>query len=205
MHFSHQRSIVVAMERLFARSARSRQIRVPHGYPLFQLIVKRSMARFARHFASLVAFSVAALVGTTAGAQTAVDAVAEAPVPPTPAAADSAVLTPGAPGSAEAIADRVQAFYDQAKTYKAKFKQRFTIYAYNRTKDSSGEVVFSKPGKMRWTYTNNGNVVVSDNRHIKIYEKREQADVPANGRQRRNTPPRCRSCWVTAACAKSSC
>jgi outer membrane lipoprotein carrier protein len=78
---------------------------------------------------------------------------------------------PATPGSAEAIADRVQAFYDQAKTYKAKFKQRFTIYAYNRTKDSSGQVVFAKPGKMRWSYTSNGNEVVSDGKQIKIYEK----------------------------------
>jgi outer membrane lipoprotein carrier protein len=65
----------------------------------------------------------------------------------------------------------VQAFYDQAKTYQAGFKQRYTIYAYNRTKDSSGQVVFAKPGKMRWTYTNNGNVVVSDGQDLKIYEK----------------------------------
>ncbi len=73
--------------------------------------------------------------------------------------------------SADAIADRVQAFYDTAKTFQAHFKQRYTIYAYNRTKDSSGSVVFAKPGKMRWTYTNNGNVVVSDGKEIKIYER----------------------------------
>jgi outer membrane lipoprotein carrier protein len=73
--------------------------------------------------------------------------------------------------SADAIADKVQAFYDQARTYQAEFKQRYTIYAYNRTKDSNGKVVFAKPGKMRWTYTNNGNVVVSDGKEIKIYEQ----------------------------------
>src|SRR5690606_23165973 len=95
--------------------------------------------------------------------------VAQAQAPASPGTA----VPPAAPkpGSADAIADRVQAFYDQAKTYKAKFKQRFTIYAYNRTKDSSGEVIFAKPGKMRWTYTNNGNEVVSDGKQIKIYEK----------------------------------
>lgn len=152
--------------------------------PTFRTIVtyKETMARFVRNLSSRVAVSLAALSfgalsfgvfsATPAFAQTALDEVANAPVaasavPPAP----EAPVTPGAPGSADAIADRVQAFYDQAKTYKAKFKQRFTIYAYNRTKDSSGEVVFAKPGKMRWTYTNNGNVVVSDNRHIKIYEK----------------------------------
>lgn len=78
----------------------------------------------------------------------------------------------GAPGpTAAEIADKVQAFYDNAKTYSAQFKQRYTIYAYNRTKDSTGKVVFSKPGKMRWTYTNNGNVVVSNGKELKIYEQ----------------------------------
>lgn len=72
---------------------------------------------------------------------------------------------------ADAIAARVQAFYDQAQTFNAEFKQRYTIYAYNKTKDSAGAVIFSKPGKMRWTYSNNGNVVVSDGKQIKIYEK----------------------------------
>jgi outer membrane lipoprotein carrier protein len=82
-----------------------------------------------------------------------------------------AQAAPAAEPAADLIADKVQAFYDQAKTYQAAFKQRYTIYAYNRTKDSSGEVVFAKPGKMRWTYTNNGNIVVSDGRELKIYEK----------------------------------
>lgn len=81
-----------------------------------------------------------------------------------PSGAPSAAMT------AEQIAGRVQAFYDQARTYQADFKQRFTIWAHNRTKDSSGSVVFAKPGKMHWRYTSNGNVVVSDGKEIKIYE-----------------------------------
>jgi len=32
-------------------------------------------------------------------------------------------------------------------------------------------VIFEKPGKMSWRYTNNGNRVVSDGKLIKIYEK----------------------------------
>jgi outer membrane lipoprotein carrier protein len=89
------------------------------------------------------------------------DAFAQTPPPP-PAA--------GAP-DADTIAQNVQSFYDRATTYQADFKQRYTIYAYNRTKDSSGTVVFAKPGKMRWTYSTNGNVVVSDGKEIKIYEQ----------------------------------
>ena len=72
---------------------------------------------------------------------------------------------------ADAIVRRVQKFYDSAKSFRAEFRQRYTIYAYNRTKDSRGTVVFQKPGKMRWTYTNNGNVVVSDGKQIKVFEQ----------------------------------
>jgi outer membrane lipoprotein carrier protein len=90
---------------------------------------------------------------------------ASAPLLATPAQAEAAPEI-----DAGTIADRVQAFYDKAKTYQASFKQRYTIYAYNRTKDSSGTVVFAKPGKMQWKYTSNGNVVVSDGKQIKIYE-----------------------------------
>lgn len=124
------------------------------------VLARLNRARFACAAFALALFSLSSL------------ALAQSEGSPAPAApAPSAAPSTPAPGSADAIADRVQAFYDQARTYKAKFKQRFTIYAYNRTKDSSGEVVFAKPGKMRWTYTNNGNVVVSDGRQIKIYEK----------------------------------
>lgn len=72
---------------------------------------------------------------------------------------------------ANTIADRVQAFYDKTKTFQAGFKQRFTIQSHNKNKDSQGTVVFEKPGKMSWRYTNNGNRVVSDGKIIKIYEK----------------------------------
>lgn len=121
-----------------------------------------------RRFGQLSVYLAAVWFGSTSLAF----AQGEPAIPDAPAAApETPPDAPAIPGSAEAIADRVQAFYDQAKTYKAKFKQRFTIYAYNRTKDSSGEVVFSKPGKMRWKYTSNGNEVVSDGKQIKIFEK----------------------------------
>jgi outer membrane lipoprotein carrier protein len=72
--------------------------------------------------------------------------------------------------TAEAIADRVQAFYDRTKTYSADFTQRYTIKAYNRTKDSRGKVVFEKPGKMSWRYAANGNRVVADGKTLRVYE-----------------------------------
>lgn len=98
-----------------------------------------------------------------AGAQeAAVDA------PPPPAADTAAEALPDL--SAEAIAEKVQAFYDGAKTFQAQFSQRYTIFAYNKKKESHGHVAFVKPGKMSWRYTSNGNRVVSDGRLLKVYE-----------------------------------
>jgi outer membrane lipoprotein carrier protein len=90
-----------------------------------------------------------------------------APQPP-------ADVTPAAPPgglSADQIADRVQAFYDRTKTFRAGFRQRYLALAYNKTKESTGDVIFEKPGKMSWRYKNNGNRVVSDGKLIRIYEK----------------------------------
>lgn len=68
------------------------------------------------------------------------------------------------------VATNVQRFYDKTKTFKAGFKQRYTVRAYNKRKDSKGQVIFQKPGKMSWRYTSNGNRVVSDGKIIKVYE-----------------------------------
>jgi len=78
-----------------------------------------------------------------------------------------------APGglSAEQIAERVQGFYDRSKTFRAGFKQQYKVRLYDKTINSQGSVVFEKPGKMSWRYTNNGNRVVSDGKLIKVYEK----------------------------------
>lgn len=72
--------------------------------------------------------------------------------------------------SANEVAESVQKFYDKTKNFKAGFKQRYQVKAYNKRKDSAGSVIFEKPGKMSWRYTNNGNRVVSDGKVIKVYE-----------------------------------
>jgi outer membrane lipoprotein carrier protein len=103
-----------------------------------------------------------------------VTAQSPAPKPaPAPAAkpAPPAAATPAPANPAERIADRVQAFYDKTKTSKATFKQVYTAKAYNKTKEATGSVIFQKPGKMSWRYTNNGNRIVSDGKLIKVYEK----------------------------------
>lgn len=95
-------------------------------------------------------------------------AKAEAQPAAAPAAAVAEAPLPDL--SSDAIAARVQAFYDGAKTFQAAFNQRYTIYAYNKKKESHGRVAFVKPGKMSWRYTNNGNRVVSDGRLLKVYD-----------------------------------
>jgi outer membrane lipoprotein carrier protein len=73
--------------------------------------------------------------------------------------------------SASEIADRVQGFYDRTTVFKADFQQRYWVKAYDKTKDSRGQVIFKKPGKMSWRYTTNGNRVVSDGNIVKVYER----------------------------------
>jgi outer membrane lipoprotein carrier protein len=97
-----------------------------------------------------------------------------------PAAAVTAVPEPGwgqaAQGpSAQDIANRVQTFYNQTKTFQADFKQRYDIKMHNKTQTSQGHVIFEKPGKMSWKYDEpNGNRVVSDGRELKVYDAQNQ-------------------------------
>jgi outer membrane lipoprotein carrier protein len=95
------------------------------------------------------------------------------PAPPKAPAPAAPKAPPAAAGSltADEIADRVQAFYDKTKTFRAGFRQRYVMPIHKKTIDSNGSVVFEKPGKMSWRYSNNGNRVVSDGKIIKIYEK----------------------------------
>jgi outer membrane lipoprotein carrier protein len=113
------------------------------------------------------AFAVTALTFLAAADFASANAEPAAPAAAAPAAA---VATPD-DLTADAIADRVQAFYDKTQTFAAEFTQRYTIKAYNKTKDSHGKVVFEKPGKMSWHYTSNGNRVVADGKLLRVYEE----------------------------------
>ncbi|MCL2823116.1 MAG: outer membrane lipoprotein carrier protein LolA [Polyangiaceae bacterium] len=78
----------------------------------------------------------------------------------------------GAPPTADQIAARVQAFYNQTRTYQARFQQDYTVKAFNKKKQSTGRVAFERPGKMSWKYdTPNGNRVVCNGTTLKVYEK----------------------------------
>jgi outer membrane lipoprotein carrier protein len=93
--------------------------------------------------------------------------------PPAVLAAPTAAPRP-AP-TAESIATRVQAFYDQTRTFQADFKQEYFIKLHDQRRTSEGRVAFEKPGKMSWKYDQpNGNRVVSDGRLLKVYEQENQ-------------------------------
>lgn len=88
--------------------------------------------------------------------------------------------------TAEEIAGRVQRFYDATKTFRATFKQTYTIKVQNVQKVSTGKVIFEKPGKMSFKYdAPNGNRVVSDGNVIKVYEQENQQmyEVPVGKSQ----------------------
>jgi outer membrane lipoprotein carrier protein len=97
------------------------------------------------------------------------------PAPAAKAGPNKKAAPPPAPAlgqpSANEVAERVQAFYDKTRTFRAGFEQRFTVKAHQKVKNSKGQVMFQKPGKMSWRYATNGNRVVSDGKLIKIYEK----------------------------------
>ena len=95
--------------------------------------------------------------------------VARADTPP--AAAPAAGPTPLPDADAVNVVNKVQAFYNQSSTFKSDFTQHFTAKLYNKEKTSSGNVEFSKPGKMNWVYSDPaGNRVVSDGSLLRVYE-----------------------------------
>ncbi|MBI2394250.1 MAG: outer membrane lipoprotein chaperone LolA [Deltaproteobacteria bacterium] len=84
---------------------------------------------------------------------------------PAPSAKPSAAPAPAAKPSSTAtdVAAQVQKAYVTINAYEADFTQQYVMKAFGQTKTSKGHVLFVKPGKMRWDYTEpKDNVVVSD-------------------------------------------
>jgi len=52
----------------------------------------------------------------------------------------------------QAVVAKVQKRYDEAGDFKARFTQTLTSATLKRTTNSSGQVTFKKPGRMRWDY-----------------------------------------------------
>ena len=111
--------------------------------------------RLAKHLLCLaLALLPLGSVAASSSVALAQDAAAAAPLPPV-----------------DEVVNKVQAFYDQTRSFKSEFNQTFLVKAYNDTKRSHGTVVFVKPGKMDWSYDNPvGNRVVSDGSTLRVYE-----------------------------------
>lgn len=98
----------------------------------------------------------------------------------------AALLLPGAVRAAEpkpatdgacasTVAERVQRRYDAVRDLRARFTQRTESVALGSAPaaamESSGEVVFAKPGRMRWSYESpEPSLVVSDGKTVWIHD-----------------------------------
>lgn len=90
----------------------------------------------------------------------------------------SALAQTAAPSGRD-VAAAVQAFYDQTRGVRAKFKQTYFHKLYDRYDRSSGQVIFVKPGKMRWDYDRpNNKRIVSDGQKLYVFEPAEDGAPP---------------------------
>jgi outer membrane lipoprotein carrier protein len=80
------------------------------------------------------------------------------------------------PGVAEATTARIQAHYEQVRDLSARFEQSSESATFGGAplmdpEPKRGEVVFAKPGRMRWTYQEpEQSVVVSDGKTLWIHD-----------------------------------
>jgi outer membrane lipoprotein carrier protein len=96
------------------------------------------------------------------------------------AVASLALLAPGARADGDCaapVADRVQRRYEKVRDLKARFEQRTERVALGEAPSAAlvagGDVVFAKPGKMRWSYASpEPSLVVSDGETLWIYDEK---------------------------------
>ena len=89
------------------------------------------------------------------------------------AAPAAGTATPAAAPRMEvkAVVAEVQKRYDSAADFRARFTQTLTSAAMGRKTSSSGEVMFKKPGRMRWDYEKpDKSSYISDGNVLWLYE-----------------------------------
>src|SRR5919205_1242616 len=79
----------------------------------------------------------------------------------------------------EAVAQRVQAFYERTTDLEARFVQTYTYAAAGRSQVSKGELRVKKPGKLRWDYDEPAKktIVVNGSRLVQYEPEANQAYV----------------------------
>jgi len=87
------------------------------------------------------------------------------------AVAAPATATATARLDVKAVTAEVQKRYDGASDFRARFSQTLTSAAMGRKTNSSGEVAFKKPGRMRWDYEKpDRSTYVTDGGVLWLYE-----------------------------------
>jgi outer membrane lipoprotein carrier protein len=75
----------------------------------------------------------------------------------------------------KAVVDKVQKRYDAAADFRSRFGQTLTNAAFARKTTSAGEVLFKKPGRMRWNYTQpEAKAYVADGNTLWLYEPEDK-------------------------------
>lgn len=88
--------------------------------------------------------------------------------------------------TADVVAARVQAFYEQTRTVQARFQQHYWHRVYQRTDSSSGQMSIQRPGRIRFDYRSPaGKVLVSDGTTWTMYLPPEAGE--ANGQYARGS------------------
>lgn len=89
---------------------------------------------------------------------------------------------PVKPLAAEALAAKVQRFYDALEDFQAEFFQVYTRVALSRTIEQSGTLTVKKGGKIRWAYEEPGEkLFVANGETLWVYEPEEQQVIVDRG------------------------
>jgi outer membrane lipoprotein carrier protein len=92
-------------------------------------------------------------------------------IPPAPALVPASGAAPIPHLDVKAVTAEVQRRYDGAADFRARFSQTLTSAALARKTSSSGEVMFKKPGRMRWDYEKpDKSTYVTDGPVLWLYE-----------------------------------
>jgi len=80
---------------------------------------------------------------------------------------------------AEALAQKVQTFYERTGDLEARFVQTYTYAAFGRSQVSKGTLRVKKPGKLRWDYEEPARktIVVNGSRLVQYEPEANQAYV----------------------------
>ena len=108
-----------------------------------------------------------------AAPQKTAQAVKPPPAPTTPTLPSGSPTKPTMPLAT--VVGKVQKHYDGTQSYRADFEQAQLNATFGRTTRSSGEVLFKKPGRMRWNYNKpEQKMFVSNGDLLWLYEPEDK-------------------------------